>query len=198
VKIYTKSGDKGETGLLGGVRVSKQHQAIETCGTIDEVNCLVGLVRSTPLREDISQCLRQIQNELFDLGSRVAACLADPTKPPKIANLNDEKIDRLENWIDEFDSELAPLTAFILPSGCRAGCELHLARTVCRRAERALVALINGLGASADNVENEANSAGRDFSIELIYLNRLSDLLFVLARLVNQLASEPETTWQAS
>ena len=203
MKIYTKTGDKGETGLLGGVRVPKDHLAVETCGAIDELNSLLGLARcesveagkstandnaTNVLPTEVIECLKTIQSELFDLGSRVAACLVGPDKPTKIAQLGAGEIHQLERWIDQFDDQLPPLTTFILPSGSRRGCELHLARTICRRAERALVTLI----------QSQSNQPGRrNFDIELIYLNRLSDLLFVLARFVNQLAGQPETPWNA-
>jgi len=191
MKIYTRSGDKGETGLLGAVRVSKSHLVIEVCGTVDETNCHLGCAVAQ-LREraesksepDPISILTRIQSELFDLGSRVAAALAsDPKTKP--AELNDENIAQLERWIDQFEESLPPLQTFILPSGSLAGCQIHLARTVCRRAERRLVELIDA-------------GTERDLSVDLIYLNRLSDLLFVMARFANQEAGCPETPWTAS
>ena len=191
MKIYTKTGDGGNTGMLGGVKVSKSHLAVETCGTIDELNSVIGVVgshietngtdNSAPQRELLNQ-LRQIQNDLFDLGSRVAACLSDSTR---LADFAANKPAALETLIDRYDAPLPALTAFILPSGSVAGCQLHLARSVCRRAERRLVEL------SQSRVE-------RDFPTEQIYLNRLSDLLFVLSRVVNRDAGVAETLWQVT
>ena len=191
MKIYTKTGDDGNTGLLGGIKVSKSHLAVETCGTIDELNSVIGVVGShlekngtgdnNPQSELLNQ-LRQIQNDLFDLGSRVAACLSDASR---VADFGPNKPVELESLIDQYDATLPELTAFILPSGSVAGCQLHLARSVCRRAERRLVEL------SLSVVE-------RDFPTEQIYLNRLSDLLFVLSRVVNRDAGVAETQWQVT
>lgn len=184
MKIYTKTGDNGETGLLGGVKVSKSHPAIETVGTVDELNSLLGLVVThvdTPqLKEDISS----IQNDLFDIGSRIAACLSDTAS---VADITQRRIEKLESLIDQHDQKLPTLQAFILPSGCPGACYLHLSRAVCRRAERRLVELLSGDG-----------ELKREFSLELIYLNRLSDLLFVLSRLVNQGHGIEERKWQAT
>ena len=191
MKIYTRSGDKGETGLLGAVRVSKSHLVIEVCGSVDETNCHLGCAVAQ-LREqtesnselDPISTLTRIQNELFDLGSRIAAALAaDPKTKP--AELNEENIVQLERWIDQFDEQLPPLQTFILPSGSLAGCQIHLARTVCRRSERRLVELIDA------GIE-------RDLSVDLIYLNRLSDLLFVMARFANQESGCTESPWTAT
>ena len=191
MKIYTKTGDGGNTGLLGGVKVSKSHLAVETCGTIDELNSVIGVVGSyletkqaddSSLNGQLLNQLRQIQNDLFDLGSRVAACLGDYSN---VAIFGSEKPVELETLIDQYDATLPALTAFILPSGSVAGCQLHLARSVCRRAERRLVEL------SQSGVE-------REFLTEQIYLNRLSDLLFVLSRVANRDAGVAETQWQVS
>jgi cob(I)alamin adenosyltransferase len=197
MKIYTKTGDGGNTGLLGGVKVSKSHLAVETCGTIDELNSIIGVVGSflqtaagtdgvDSLKDDsqiaLVKQLQQIQNDLFDLGSRVAACLSDGSR---VADFGQDKPAELESLIDHYDATLPALTAFILPSGSIAGCQLHLARSVCRRAERRLVEL------SLSGVE-------RDFPTEQIYLNRLSDLLFVLSRIVNRDAGVSETQWQVT
>ncbi len=179
MKIYTKSGDKGETGLLGGVRVSKAHLAIEAGGSLDETNSLIGVARSESLPKTVENCLNQIQHDLFDLGSQVAACLGETNRPPEFPV---SRSDELENLIDQFQDQLPPLEAFILPSGSRSGSTLHLARSVCRRAERNLAELISS------GVKN-------DLSNELVYLNRLGDLLFVLARFVNQANHSPETKW---
>ncbi len=190
MKIYTRNGDLGETGLLGAVRVSKSHLVVEVCGSVDETNCHLGCAiahcrdqgGATSELKPIS-VLTQLQIELFDLGSRVAAALApDPKINP--AELNEDNILQLESWIDQFDASLAPLQTFILPSGSLTGCQLHLARTVCRRSERRLVELMDA-------------GTDRDLSIDLVYLNRLSDLLFVMARFANHEAGCTETPWTA-
>ena len=179
MKIYTKTGDKGETGLLGGIRVSKSHLAIQVCGALDETNSFLGLVTCEAIPEDVDLVLTQIQHDLFDLGSRVAACLSETSRG---ADFPMERSTDLEHLIDRFEEELPPLTAFILPSGSRAGCTLHLARAVCRRAERELVELVQ-----AEIQDSMAN--------ELVYMNRLGDLLFVLARVVNRRCECLETEW---
>ena len=190
MKIYTRSGDKGETGLLGAVRVSKSHLVVEVCGSVDETNSHLGCAITQWREQDEStsnldpiSILTRIQMELFDLGSRVAAALASDAKTNP-AELNEENILQLEQWIDQFDELLPPLQTFILPSGSHVGCQLHLARTVCRRSERRLVELIDA--------ETE-----RDLSTDLVYLNRLSDLLFVMARFANQEGGCTETPWTA-
>lgn len=192
MKIYTRNGDKGETGLLGAIRVSKSHLVVETCGMLDMANshlgCALSQMASSPESteldsQELRQVLTKIQCELFDLGSRVAAALSvDPKTKPAVRD--SESITRLESWIDHYDSKLPPLICFILPGGSIAGSQLHLARTVCRSAERRLVSL------SETGIE-------RDLSVDLVYLNRLGDLIFVLARFVNQLEGCEETPWTA-
>jgi cob(I)alamin adenosyltransferase len=180
VKIYTKTGDAGETALFDGTRVSKADERVATYGEVDELNAVIGLARSalanaaeTPLVE----MLDQIQRDLFALGSR----LADPSH--KIAGrvtkaaITPEDVARLEGWIDLLEADLSPLRRFILPGGSSAGATLHVARTVCRRAERAMVAL--------GELDREL----------LVYVNRLSDLLFVMARSANHRAGTPEVEW---
>ena len=130
MKIYTKTGDQGETSLLGGVRVSKSHAAIKVCGSIDELNSFIGLARVENQSEILNQLLAQIQHDLFDLGSRIAACLKSSNRAPDFPH---ERVAELEKAIDQFDQELAPLKAFILPGGGRTGSTLHLARSVFRR-----------------------------------------------------------------
>lgn len=179
MKIYTKTGDKGETGLLGGVRVSKSHLAIRACGALDETNSCLGLARSESLPDSVEKALVQIQHDLFDLGARVAGCLGKSDRPPEFPLARSEELEQL---IDQFEEELPQLEAFILPSGSRSGSTIHLARAVCRRAER-------------DLVELSGSDLDYDLSNEMIYLNRLGDLLFVLARFVNQQNSCPETSW---
>lgn len=182
MKIYTKTGDHGETGLLGGVRVSKNHVCIEVCGTLDELNSMIGLVRSDLPEGAVNSLLLQIQNDLFDLGGRVAGSLGQTARRP---GFGENRIAILESNIDEIQSKLPALTNFILPDGCAESCQLHLARAVCRRAERNLVAL-------------REMETGCDLSVELVYLNRLSDFLFVAARYLNNLAGQTETAWEVS
>jgi cob(I)alamin adenosyltransferase len=179
MKIYTKTGDQGETCLLGGVRVSKSHLAIRVCGSVDETNSFIGLARTESISELVDDVLTRIQHDLFDLGSHVAACLGETSTIPKFPAARSTE---LEANIDQIDGELAPLKAFILPSGSRVGSTIHVARSVCRRAERDLVALID-------------SGLEMNLSAQLVYLNRLGDLLFVLARYVNKLNGSPETEW---
>ena len=179
MKIYTKTGDSGETGLFDGTRVAKNDPRVDAYGEVDELNAWLGVVRASGVDEEIGGALEQIQRDLFALGAR----LADPAK--KIAGrvtkaaVSAADIERLEGWIDRLESELPPLRRFILAGGAPAGASLHVARTVCRRAERVMV----GLG--PDAFESEL----------LVYMNRLSDLLFVMARAVNRRAGVPETEW---
>ncbi|MEL7497200.1 MAG: cob(I)yrinic acid a,c-diamide adenosyltransferase [Planctomycetota bacterium] len=185
MKIYTKTGDQGETGLLGGCRVSKAHIAVAVTGTIDETNSLLGLARSQLQHAEIDGFLELLQHDLFDLGSRIAACL---TESSRAAAFDESKISTLEEMIDQIDSKIPQLQSFILPGGSTGGSTLHLSRSVCRRAERELVLLVEWLANSPDH-------SSQRLDLELIYLNRLSDLLFVLARFANQLEKHPETLW---
>jgi cob(I)alamin adenosyltransferase len=179
VKIYTRTGDSGETALLGGKRVSKADARVAAYGDVDELNAWLGLVRAGALGSELMAMLEQIQRDLFAIGSR----LADPGS--RVANRVDktsvtgEDAARLEGWIDQLETHLPALSRFILAGGSQAGASLHVARTVCRRAERHVV----GLGAA--QVEPEI----------LIYLNRLSDLLFVMARIANRRDGVPELEW---
>jgi len=191
MKIYTRNGDKGETGLLGAIRVSKSHLVVEACGTVDELNCHIGCAicqldrRADPVNliDGINPhaALTRIQSELFDLGSRIAAAMSSKPKTGP-ADQDDGAVGRLESWIDEIDSQLPELSNFILPGGTAAASQLHLARTVCRRAERRLVSLVE-------------SGVERDLANDLAYLNRLSDLLFNLARFANQVENCEETPW---
>ncbi len=180
MKIYTKTGDTGETGLYGGTRVPKDAMRVEACGTVDELNACIGFVRSQIQDEEIDAILRRIQNELFDIG----ADLATLESHPKAASLRipPTLTPELEREIDRFEDQLPPLKQFILPGGAAGGAAVHLARTVCRRAERCVVTLAKG---EAVNPE------------VIIYLNRLSDLLFVLARTVNHRLDESEPLWES-
>jgi cob(I)alamin adenosyltransferase len=180
MKIYTRTGDAGETSLVGGARVQKSAPRVAAYGDVDELNACLGVVRAHPdLGADVSELLAHIQQDLFAIGARLAdpaARIAD--RVAKVA-VGDADIARLEGWIDRFESDLPPLRRFILPGGSEAGARLHLSRTVCRRAERAIV----GLGAG--NVDGHL----------VAYINRLSDLLFVLARAINHRAGQAETEW---
>ena len=179
MKIYTKTGDSGETSLFDNTRVSKADARVAAYGEVDELNACLGAARAALQDDDLTGALIVIQQELFALGAR----LADPSS--RIAGrvtkaaLPAEAIDRLEGTIDRLEGELPPLRRFILPGGGQAGALLHLARTVCRRAERHVV----GLGSEA--VEGAV----------VVYLNRLSDLLFVMARTANHRAGLSEIEW---
>jgi cob(I)alamin adenosyltransferase len=179
VKIYTRTGDGGDTGLFDGTRVLKSDPRVATCGDVDELNAWLGLVGSEVTDPQLAPMLAQIQRDLFALGARLADPAGKIAERVKKAAVTGDDISRLEGWIDLLESELAPLRRFILAGGSRGGASLHVARTVCRRAERSMVAL--GSGA---------------FEPELLtYVNRLSDLLFVMARAVNRRAEAPETEW---
>ena len=199
MKIYTKTGDQGETGMLGGVRISKSSIAIDVTGGLDETNSVLGIVASqlnqsssdqVAAGSSVQPMIYQIQNDLFDLGSRVSACLSESGRAVEFSS---ERTVVLEQWIDQLQQDLPELTAFILPGGSFAGSFLHQARAVCRRTERGLVGL-----AGADLAWPDASSIAGDqrLSIELAYLNRLSDLLFVMARYVNHQAGCEESKWQ--
>lgn len=179
MRIYTKTGDTGETGLFDGTRVSKADPRVQAYGDVDELSAWLGVVRAHGVSGELDEVLIRIQRDLFALG----AILADPAHriAPRVdkAHLTTDDVSRLERAIDSFEAELPPLRRFILAGGSPAGAALHLSRTVCRRAERAIVAL----GVEPD----------RAFAVT--YVNRLSDLLFVMARLVNHRAGFPETEW---
>jgi cob(I)alamin adenosyltransferase len=179
VKIYTKTGDAGLTGLLGSRRVPKDDLRIEAYGTVDELNAALGVARAAGPDPGADALLRRLQEELFLVGS----ALADPDpKGPFHGAITSEDVGRLESQIDAFETELEPLSRFILPGGVLASAHIHLARTVCRRAERLVVKLDQQ---ASEHVPAEL----------LIYLNRLSDLLFVLARVINHRAGVPDVLW---
>ena len=179
MKIYTKSGDLGETALWGGGRVKKSHPRVNAYGTLDEANSMLGLALSyLPDAEYvIFEQLTRVQNELFQVGSELATPAGQKTSCPFISEF---EIVALEKEIDEMEKALSPLRNFILPGGSSAGASLHLARTIVRRAERECVDL-----AGADQARPEV----------IRYLNRLSDYLFVMARYVNQAMKKTETAW---
>jgi cob(I)alamin adenosyltransferase len=176
-KIYTKTGDAGETGLFNGTRVAKSDPRVDAYGDVDELNAWLGVVRTGPVDADLDEMLAHIQRDLFALG----ALLADPRKKiaarVEKAALGAADVARLETWIDTLEAALPPIRRFLLAGGARSGAFLHLARTVCRRAERRIVSL------------------GALDPVVLTYANRLSDLLFVMARTVNSRAGVQDTEW---
>lgn len=178
MKIYTKTGDQGQTSLFAGGRVSKDHLRVEAYGTVDELNSVLGVVRSYGVPPQAETWLIQLQNNLFTVGSDLATPL-DNT-PDWLVRLTEQPVVQLEAAIDLMDTQLEPLKAFILPSGTPPAAMLHVARTVCRRAERITVAL--------------GHSEAINPAV-LAYLNRLSDFLFTLARWINHQAGVAETTW---
>ncbi len=179
--IYTKTGDAGETGLFGGGRVFKDHARVEAYGDVDELNSVLGVVRATQPVHFFDDLLQSIQRDLFALGGQLAT--PDPEKVQKAlekAELTEARVTLFERVMDEADRELPPLRAFVLPAGTPKAAALHLARTVCRRAERNVVTLSH-------------EAAIPDLFV--IYLNRLSDLLFTLARLANHREGAGDVTW---
>lgn len=179
MKIYTRTGDKGDTSLFGGQRVSKDALRIEAYGTVDELNSVLGMVRADNAQPEIDRLVARIQDVLFVLGADLATPRsADKKDLRRIAAADSED---LEREIDTLDDHLRPLRTFILPGGSPVAARLHFARTVCRRAERNVVRL------------SRTEDIGDDVTV---YLNRLSDLLFVLARFANHIANVPETPWK--
>ena len=185
MKIYTKRGDAGQTDLFGGDRVGKDEPRVAAYGDVDELNAAVGLAASTDVDPALGESLRSIQSALFDLGSSLATPSPAHREKAGIAGVRDSDIEALETLIDRLEAKLTPLTSFILPGGCPSSAALHLSRTVCRRAERAVVRL-----SATDGADVEASS--------LRYLNRLSDLLFVLARLENARGGCGDVEWEGA
>jgi cob(I)alamin adenosyltransferase len=172
-KIVTRTGDSGTTGLGDGTRTPKDSPRIEAIGAIDELNATIGVLLAETLPDEIADCLTEVQHDLFDLGGELSI--------PGYSAVRDAHVDRIEQAIGRFNADLAPLKEFVLPGGSRAASLAHVARTVCRRAERSLV----HLGASttvSDRVRR--------------YMNRLSDLLFVLSRVLNRAAGQPDILWR--
>ncbi len=172
-KIYTRTGDDGTTGLGDGSRVDKDHARIEALGTIDEVNNAIGLICTEPLPADTGELLLEVQHTLFDLGGELSI--------PGYNLVSAEQVTQLEQALDRYNESLEPLKDFILPGGVRAAALCHVARSICRRAERRVVSLSR---------QEELDPIPRQ------YLNRLSDLLFVLARYFNRAAGAPDVLWQ--
>ncbi len=180
MKIYTRTGDAGETGLFVGPRVPKDDARIEAYGTVDELNTVLGMARSESLSEDLDQLILNVQTQLFTVGAELA------TPDPQLVGLRtigDQDVAALEHEIDHFDAQLPPLTQFVIPGGTPAAAVLHLARAVCRRAERRVVTLLQTAPQPAVSL------------IIVRYLNRLSDLLFVLSRVANARASVTDVYW---
>lgn len=182
MKIYTKTGDRGDTGLFGGDRVSKASARVEAYGDVDELNSVLGLARAEQLgvegADRFDALLLAIQSRLFDLGAELAN---GRSKDLGIPLVDDADIEAMELAIDAAETELAPLKAFVLPGGTVLASRLHMARTVCRRAERRVVALASEVELRPETIR---------------YLNRLSDLLFVLARLANARRGVPDVPWR--
>jgi cob(I)alamin adenosyltransferase len=182
VKIYTRTGDEGDTALFGGGRVSKDHERVDAYGTVDELNAILGWAVLHVADEQAPVRIETIQHDLFALGADLATppptgARVRPGTPP----LPEGRVAEMERWMDEADEELPPLRAFVLPGGSPGASALHIARTVCRRAERGVVRL--------------ARSEAVD-PVVVKYLNRLSDLLFTLARLENHRAGQPDREWR--
>lgn len=176
MKIYTRTGDRGQTSLFGGARVAKNDARIEAYGTIDELSSHLGVARTTLLPADVDAILHQVQVDLFEVGAHLAS-----PGTSRFPGVEPARIDELEQAIDAMERELAPLTSFILPGGSSTAAHLHVARTVCRRAERLVVALQDQSPATVSTIA---------------YLNRLSDYLFVAARFANQRAGVEDVPWK--
>jgi cob(I)alamin adenosyltransferase len=172
-RIYTRTGDGGKTGLADGSRVAKDAPRVEAIGAVDELNSTLGVLLAEKLPDAVRSCLDNVQNDLFDLGGELSV--------PGHAIMSKAQVERLERALDRFNADMPPLKDFILPAGSRPAALAHVARTVCRRAERRVVTL------------SRKQKVGPPLPS---YLNRLSDLLFVLARLLNRDAGRPDALWQ--
>lgn len=176
MKIYTRTGDLGETSLFGGARVAKNDARIEAYGTIDELSSHLGVARASGIPSEVDAVLEQVQRDLFDVGAHLAS-----PGTSRFPGVDAQRIAELESAIDAMERELAPLKNFILPGGSLAAAQLHVARTVCRRAERLVVALQDDTPATLSTIA---------------YVNRLSDYLFVAARFANRRADVPDVEWK--
>jgi cob(I)alamin adenosyltransferase len=172
-RIYTRTGDDGSTGLGDGSRVRKDALRIASLGEVDELNSAIGRILSADVPPAVRACLERVQHDLFEVGAELSL--------PGQTRVGDERVVRLEQELDAFNADLAPLKEFILPGGCAAAADAHLARAICRRAERSLVALANHEPAGADSRR---------------YVNRLSDLLFVIARVLNRASGREDVFWR--
>jgi cob(I)alamin adenosyltransferase len=180
-RIYTKTGDAGETSLFGGGRVRKDDARVDAYGEVDELNACLGVARSHAPDDELDALLKRLQDELFTVGS-VLATPRDTKAWAMIPKIQESWIAAMEQQIDRFDDEIGPLTSFILPGGAPLAAALHYARTVCRRAERKVISLLTG-----EQVDGQA----------IVYLNRLSDLLFTAARVANKRAGVRDVPWNA-
>lgn len=180
-KIYTKTGDDGTTGLVTGGRVDKDDLRVEAFGSVDEVNAAIGLARSRLGNDDIvmDEMLARVQNDLFDLGADLATPITENEVSSKVLRIQSDQVSRIECEIDQLNKDLSPLTSFILPGGTTGGAELHLARTICRRAERVIVTF---------GKHDKINKAAQ------LYINRLSDFLFVASRYMND-GGQSDVLW---
>lgn len=190
-RIYTRTGDTGNTDLFGGVRVAKDDIRVEAYGAVDELNASIGAVRALGVPNKIDSVLERVQHDLFQLGADLstpeqAETGSGPAVATRIVRVNSDRADMLEAAIDRFEAELEPLKRFILPGGHPTGALLHVSRTICRRAERRCVSLDHHLAHHEATALNPA---------VILYLNRLSDLLFVLARAANQAAGIGDVLW---
>jgi cob(I)alamin adenosyltransferase len=181
MKIYTKTGDKGETSLFGGLRVWKDDLRIQAYGTVDELNAILGVAAAELKSEELKEIITTLQNELFIVGSDLASPAGKESRNFAIPRIGPEMPVRLESLIDRIESGLPQLKNFILPGGIKGAALLHQARTVCRRAEREVVAL-----SQTESINEQIK----------VYLNRLSDLLFVLARFENFSSNQPDVEWK--
>ena len=172
-KIYTRTGDQGTTGLADGSRVDKDDARVEAMGAVDELNSAIGVMLTETISESVRECLLSIQHTLFDLGGELSI--------PGHRMISPAKVEQLEQLLDEYNAELEPLKEFILPGGVPAAAQCHVARGICRRAERRLVTLAK--------LSDDVSPVSRQF------MNRLSDLLFVLARALNRAADQPDVLW---
>ena len=186
MKLYTRTGDDGQTGLFGGDRVSKHHPRVEAYGSVDELNAALGVVASglkacsdEVFAQLLGDMIPQIQSRLFDIGADLATPRGSKHEA-KIVRIGAGPVQEMEEWIDAIDARNDPMTTFVLPGGTELAARLHLARTVCRRAERCMVSL-----SEHDDVTAEA----------IIYINRLSDMLFAAARAANKVEGHPDTPW---
>jgi cob(I)alamin adenosyltransferase len=192
MKLYTRSGDDGTTGLFGGGRVSKDHPRVEAYGTVDELNAAIGLAaaeiararetaggEAAKLFDLLAQIFSDLQSRLFDIGADLATPEGSKQEA-KILRISDEQVAEVEKWIDEIDAGNAPMKSFVMPGGTELAARLHLARTICRRAERAMIHLRN----------SEPVSGGA-----IIYMNRVSDMLFAMARRANKEAGIVDVPW---
>ncbi|HYC76948.1 MAG TPA: cob(I)yrinic acid a,c-diamide adenosyltransferase [Planctomycetota bacterium] len=182
MSIATRTGDDGTTGLFGGARVPKDHRRVAAYGAVDELNACVGLARALPLPPDLDAALRRVQNDLFDLGAELATPRAGNPLADRVPPFSREACDDLDRDLERYEAETPTLKTFVLPGGVEAACRLHAARVVCRRAEREVVALSH-----VDPTPPQC----------VTYLNRLSDLLFVLARVANLREGVADVAWKA-